>query len=115
MLAPLTCIPFLIFNFFQYVAAHLETENTTGLHYVQYKAEVQVVAGIMYTLKYKGNNEDGVCEVSTAPYNSRFFHDRLAIVFRGLCFSCYRRFARVVGGSALTYFRTTPRTRTLSL
>lgn len=49
--------------FLQYVAKHL-TEENTSLHYVQYHAEVQVVAGIIYTLKYKGNNDDGECQVS---------------------------------------------------
>lgn len=50
----------------QFVVAHLESENSS-LHYVQYKAEVQVVAGLIYTLKYRGNDESGACKVSEQP------------------------------------------------
>lgn len=46
----------------QFAADHLEAENSS-LTYVQVKAEVQVVAGLMYTLHYEGKDGEGVCKV----------------------------------------------------
>ncbi|CAM9329853.1 unnamed protein product [Scytosiphon promiscuus] len=45
----------------KFAADHLEAENSS-LSYVQVKAEVQVVAGLMYTLYYEGKDAEGVCK-----------------------------------------------------
>ncbi|CAM9142730.1 unnamed protein product [Hapterophycus canaliculatus] len=45
----------------KFAADHLAAENSS-LTYVQLKAEVQVVAGLMYTLHYEGKDADGVCK-----------------------------------------------------
>ncbi|CAM9128267.1 unnamed protein product [Ascophyllum nodosum] len=45
----------------QFASDHLAEENS-GLHYVQMNAKVQVVAGLIYTLRYNGNDDDGVCQ-----------------------------------------------------
>lgn len=41
--------------------------DDSSLDYVQYDAKVQVVAGLIYTLKYKGFDDSGACQVSLAP------------------------------------------------
>lgn len=46
----------------QFAVAYLSEANS-GLHFVQINAKVQVVAGLLYTLHYKGNDDDGVCQV----------------------------------------------------
>ena len=40
--------------------------DSSGLHFVLVKAELQVVAGLMYTLRYKGNVGNGVCQVTAS-------------------------------------------------
>ena len=40
--------------------------DDSSLDYVQYNASVQVVAGLIYTLTYKGFDESGACQVSLA-------------------------------------------------
>ncbi|CAN0275473.1 unnamed protein product [Ectocarpus sp. 6 AP-2014] len=42
-------------------AAEYLTEQNSELTYIQVKAEVQVVAGMMYTLRYRGNDAAGEC------------------------------------------------------
>lgn len=42
---------------------HLKTEHPE-VTYVLVKAEVQVVAGLKYTLHYEGDDAEGVCKVS---------------------------------------------------
>ncbi|CAM9462164.1 unnamed protein product [Ectocarpus fasciculatus] len=44
----------------EFAAEHLKEQNSE-LTYIQVKAEVQVVAGMMYTLQYRGNDAAGEC------------------------------------------------------
>lgn len=46
----------------QFALSALGASNS-DLHFVQCKAEVQVVAGLRYILYFKGNDESGTCQV----------------------------------------------------
>eukprot|EP00903_Cladosiphon_okamuranus_P009288 g8862.t1 len=62
----------------QFAADHLKGLNS-GLTYIQVKAEVQVVAGMVYTLHYKGNDSEGACkeERVLVVYDKPWVHERV--------------------------------------
>ncbi|CAN0434448.1 unnamed protein product [Ectocarpus sp. 12 AP-2014] len=55
-----SCPCVVYFALWQFAAEYL-TEQNSELTYIQVKAEVQVVAGMMYTLHYRGNDAAGDC------------------------------------------------------
>ncbi|CAM9729518.1 unnamed protein product [Laminaria digitata] len=65
-------------NVDEFARGHLLAESD-GLHFVLFKAEVQVVAGLMYTLQYKGSDGNGDCqeEHTVVVYTKPWLNERL--------------------------------------
>lgn len=70
-------------NHVQFALAHLESRNS-NLHFEQTHADVQVVAGLMYTLMYSGNDGNGVCQVRIAKLGVWTFVRSCFVFFAGV-------------------------------
>ncbi|CAN0137936.1 unnamed protein product [Discosporangium mesarthrocarpum] len=63
----------------QFALAHLEKRNSgSGTHFVRYRATLQVVSGLKYTLFFKANDKEGNCveESKVVVYDKPWLHQR---------------------------------------
>ncbi|CAM9558349.1 unnamed protein product [Choristocarpus tenellus] len=63
----------------EFAINHLESRNEDGdLHFVRYKALMQVVSGLKYTLFFRGNDSEGTCQEKhkVVVYDQPWMHKR---------------------------------------